>query len=277
MASVRIGHGANHAYGYFTQSASTGHKYHQTWMPERSFGRSVRYRRTKLGLSQAQLGELVGRSASSIRSWERDDSTPTDASVLLALSAILDLDQRALFEKAGIDVPAEESHPTVEQALASLAPSPGREPATEQEDEIDVDLTAIESEPTLDADSVLEAEVNEHLEEAARPGLERRRELDPRRSSLLMRPEPRGAAVMKNTTEPAFVSPPEPFTLTEPSPPFVEPSYMEDSEQRQLYRVRNLATIVLVVALVIVLLWSLSNTMEAFGEWWGDFFGSLRF
>jgi hypothetical protein len=92
-----------------------------------------------------------------------------------------------------------------------------------------------------------------------------------------MRPEPRGAAVMKNKTEPAFLSPPEPFTLTEPSPPFIEPSYMEDSEQRQLYRVRNLATVVLVVALVIILLWSLSNTMEAFGEWWGDFFGSLRF
>jgi transcriptional regulator with XRE-family HTH domain len=33
-------------------------------MPERSFGRTVRYRRTKLGLSQAKLAELVGRSAS---------------------------------------------------------------------------------------------------------------------------------------------------------------------------------------------------------------------
>jgi hypothetical protein len=51
---------------------------------------------------------------------------------------------------------------------------------------------------------------------------------------------------------------------------------MEDSEQRQLYRVRNLATVVLFVGLVIVLLWSLSNTLEAFGEWWSDFFGSLR-
>lgn len=64
--------------------------------------------------------------------------------------------------------------------------------------------------------------------------------------------------------------------MTTPSPPFVEPSYMEDSEQRQLYRVRNLATVVLFVGLVIVLLWSLSNTLEAFGEWWNDFFGSLR-
>ena len=32
-------------------------------MPERSFGRTIRYRRTKLGISQAKLGDLVGRSA----------------------------------------------------------------------------------------------------------------------------------------------------------------------------------------------------------------------
>jgi transcriptional regulator with XRE-family HTH domain len=93
-------------------------------MPERSFGRTVRYRRTKIGLSQAQLGELVGRSASSIRSWERDVSTPTDPAVITALSAILDIDLRALFDKAGVPMPAEEAHSTVEEALASLAPLP---------------------------------------------------------------------------------------------------------------------------------------------------------
>ena len=101
----------------------------QPRMPERSFGRTVRYRRTRIGLSQAQLGELVGRSASSIRSWERDVSTPTDPSVLTALSAILDIDGRALFDKAGVETPAEESHPTVEESLASLALSRIRRPS----------------------------------------------------------------------------------------------------------------------------------------------------
>jgi hypothetical protein len=81
---------------------------------------------------------------------------------------------------------------------------------------------------------------------------------------------------MRSTSEPAFISPPDPYLLTAPVPPVVEPSYMEDSEQRQLYRVRNVATIVLFVGLVIVLLWSLSNTLEALGEWWEGFFGSLR-
>ena len=94
----------------------------------------MRYRRTKIGLSQAQLGELVGRSASSIRSWERDVATPTDPSVLTALSAILDIDGRALFDKAGVETPAEETHPTVEESLASLAPLPLEEPIEEKID-----------------------------------------------------------------------------------------------------------------------------------------------
>jgi hypothetical protein len=51
---------------------------------------------------------------------------------------------------------------------------------------------------------------------------------------------------------------------------------MEDSTQRQMYRVRNLATIVLMVGLVIVLLWAFSNTLGALVSWWDDFFGQLR-
>jgi hypothetical protein len=56
----------------------------------------------------------------------------------------------------------------------------------------------------------------------------------------------------------------------------VEPSYIEDTDQRQMYRVRNLATVVLVVALTIILLWALSNTIDAIGAWWEDFFSTLR-
>jgi hypothetical protein len=75
---------------------------------------------------------------------------------------------------------------------------------------------------------------------------------------------------------PAFVDPPEPFVRAAPTPPLVEPSYMEDRAQRQLYRVRNLATLVLLVGLGIVLLWALSSTLDALGTWWGDFIGTLK-
>jgi len=256
-------------------------------MPERSFGRTIRYRRTKIGLSQAQLGELVGRSASSIRSWERDVSTPTDPSVITALSAILDIDVRALFDKAGVPQPVGEAHTTVEQELASLAPLPLEEPIEEvvQADQLvlpsEPDVRAEEVEPVPDADFELEAVLHEHLDERSgptpEPEPEEAREPMPEPESFSSRPEPVGVAEVKPTSErAAFVSPPEPYVITAPIPPLVEPSYMEDAGQRQLYRVRNLATVVLVVTLVIVLLWSLSNTVEAVGDWWDEFFRTLR-
>jgi len=121
-------------------------------------------------------------------------STPTDASVLFALSAILGLDQRALFEKAGVEMPREDSHLTIEESLASLAPLPmddlsfdPDEPAENEKPEpvahvdslrpdasLEPGMDALEDddEPDLDADSELEAEVEEHLERAAPLGPE---------------------------------------------------------------------------------------------------------
>jgi hypothetical protein len=198
--------------------------------------------------------------------------------VLFALSAILDLDQEALFEKAGVEVPSEETQPTVEEAFASLAPLPIENPLAEPEPVENSGPTEPPPETELDADYELEAEVREHLDEAARDTLEppRKWEPEPVHETFSLSPQPVGATAMRTTPEPAFISPPEPFQFTQPTPPVLEPSYMEDSEQRQLYRVRNLATVVLFVGLVIVLLWSLSNTVEALGTWWDDFFGSLR-
>jgi transcriptional regulator with XRE-family HTH domain len=259
-------------------------------MPERSFGRTVRYRRTKIGLSQAQLGELVGRSASSVRSWERDVSIPTDPSVLNALSAILDIDGRVLYDKAGVSpLVATDDQPTVEEALASLAPLPLEEPI---EEEVGPDplitgvAAASAADPGLDMDSELEAEVHEHTTpayapEPVAPGepetpIETFTLPTEPRSDRLGEPETVAAAKMTSANEPAFVSPPEPYLITTPTAPVVEASYIEDNDQRQLYRVRSLATVVLVVALAIILLWALGNTIDAIGAWWEDFFNTLR-
>lgn len=245
----------------------------------------MRYRRTRIGLSQAQLGELVGRSASSIRSWERDVSTPTDPSVLTALSAILDIDGRALFDKAGVTTPAVETHPTVEESLASLAPLPLEEPIEEtiDPDPLIASTAAVAAvEARLDADSELEAEVQEHLPPEPELEDELTREPEPAIDTFYLppdrepQPEPVRAVQMSSSTEPAYVSPPEPYLITAPTPPVVDPSYMEDDSQRQMYRVRNLATVVLVVALAILLLWSLGNAVEAVGTWWEEFTNTLR-
>jgi transcriptional regulator with XRE-family HTH domain len=209
-------------------------------MPVRSFGRTVRYRRTQLGLSQTKLGELVGRSPSTIRSWERDKSHPNDPHVITALSAILGVDERSLFEKAGQPEPKVETSPTIEQELASL--SPGGADTTEVAD-------------------------GESTESGYKS------EVDPV-PAWSEQPDPVAEAVSE--TAPAYVAPSEPQVVTTALPPAHEPSYMEDRSQRQLYRVRNLATVVILVALSIALLWAFTEGLGALGTWWDDFFGNLR-
>jgi hypothetical protein len=78
------------------------------------------------------------------------------------------------------------------------------------------------------------------------------------------------------TPAPGYVAPAEPYVITTAIPPPHEPSYMEDRTQRQLYRVRNLATIVILVSLGIAFLWALTQSFDAFVTWWDEFFGSLR-
>lgn len=200
-------------------------------MPARSFGRTVRYRRTKLGLSQARLGDLVGRSQSTIRSWEKDQSVPTDTKVLETLSAVLGVDQRMLFQKAGEEfVPSVETSPTIEQELATLSPE-----ASEQEPE---QLTVIRPEDFTAAPP----EVAEPPPPTAQPG-------------------------------PAYAKPAVSYVA---SPRADNLSYMEDNSQRQLYRLRYLATIVLLVALGVALLWAAGQSFGAIGDWWEEFFGNLR-
>jgi transcriptional regulator with XRE-family HTH domain len=235
-------------------------------MPERSFGRTIRYRRTKLGLSQSKLGDLVGRSAGTIRNWERDQSSPTDPRVLTILAAVLGLEERILYDKAGVTVPERETSPTVEEALASLAPNRAvaEEAENRKPDEPSKGASEISHEPSLDPG-----------EPEPEPGPE---EPEPVRQPDEPPPlgEEEAAPVNPPLPAPGYVSPPESFVITAPSPPVGEPSYMEDTSQRQMYRVRNLATLVLLVAMVVVLLWALSNTVSAFGAWWDDFFGQLR-
>jgi len=276
-------------------------------MPERSFGRTIRYRRTKLGLSQAKLGELVGRSASTIRAWERDSSLPNDGAVITALSAVLAVDRRALFEKAGLEIPMEENSPTLEEAFASLGTEPRATPvfldsaATPEpfpeadESEIEVILEP-EFEPEIAPEAVSEVEpeveseieVERELEAAAEPELDEPGEWKPDEEMYpIWEPRFPEETLVKTTSvasnvvtpsmpAPAFVEPPDPFVLAPPTPPLVEPSYMEDTAQRQLYRVRNLATVVLLVGLGIVFLWALSSTFDALGSWWEDFIGTLK-
>ena len=226
-------------------------------MPERSFGRTVRYRRTKLGLSQAKLGELVGRSTSTIRSWERDTTQPNDPKILAVLAAILAVDERQLFEKAGVDLPVVETSPTVEQALATLHP-----PERGMEPDPRIDRAVDHPEPSPEIDEVFDLpEPSPRLDEDLDRG---------------PKPAPPPPIVSSPQVAQAFVTPPEPYQITPPTPSLADLSYVEEQSQRQLYRVRTLATLVAAVALVIAFLWAFSESLGALGDWWDEFFGNLR-
>ncbi len=199
----------------------------------------VRSHRTKLGISQTKLGELIGRSPTTIRSWERDQSQPNDPEVITALSAVLGIPEHTVYDKTGQQMPVVEESPTVEQALATLNPDP-----------VELDEAA-----STVADVQDLAELAE-LDDSAAP--------EPTISD-----EPL-------SQEPAFLAPPDPYYVTTAVPPAHEPSYMEDRVQRQLYRVRTLATVVILVSLGIAFLWAFSQSWEALGEWWSEFFGNLR-
>ena len=224
-------------------------------MAERTFGRTVRSQRTKLGLSQAKLGELVGRSATTVRSWERDQSHPTDAQVITALSAILGVDEATMFEKAGQALPVVEDSPTVEQALATLDPDMVIELRDHAESPVEPALP-------IDEPDALSEEPVALIEEPDSPGeLLEDQPLDDGQPEIL---------------QPAYAAPSESYLVTTAIPPAHEPSYMEDRTQRQLYRVRYLATVVVLVSLGIALLWAMTQSFDALGAWWDEFFANLR-
>ena len=234
-------------------------------MPERSFGRTIRFRRTKLGLSQAKLGELVGRSPSTIRSWERDDSTPNDSDVLMALAAVLAVEPRTLFEKAGVGRPETETSPTVEQELATLRPPPA-EDAEDPDDRAQISFTYEEL-------AGLGVRLDDE-EETAAP------------STTPLSAETEDAEQMprfdvSDRPVPGYTDPRPGYVVTRLTPEhgeqvYGEYSYVEDPSERQLYRVRMVGTAVGVVILLLLLMYAAGKGMEAFGDWWDSFFGQLR-
>jgi hypothetical protein len=210
--------------------------------------------------------------------------------VVAALSAVLDLDQRSLFQKAGLDVPLEETSPTVEEAFASLAaeprstsvlvdPEPAAAIALVEEPDLHIELD-VESQTEFDGETKAPSEVSDEPLESAegqKPAEEPYPVWEPEfPEETFIRSTRVASTSVTPMPAPAFLDPPDPFVLAPATPPLVEPSYMEDTGQRQLYRVRNLATVVLLVGLGIVLLWAFSSTLDALGSWWDDFIGTLK-
>lgn len=298
-------------------------------MGDHTFARLIKKRRDALGLSQARLAELVGRSPSTIRNWERASSRPSERSDVVALAAVLGLDEARVLEEAGFEAPVVEDRPTIEQAYASLTPeAPTRLPepaggpdgpeASEPADQVsgptwttdwpEPQAAASELEPEPDPEPEPEASVPEP-EPAPEPEASVPvPEPDPEPELEASQPEPEAEVpVFDLPPRPIDPVPPRPWrgemTDIDPAPaaqdrqleaiargrrraapptvleaaPAVEPSYIEDPDEIQNYRLRAVVTAVVILALVIVLMWSFRNARESLGEMWEQLVGSLDF
>jgi transcriptional regulator with XRE-family HTH domain len=236
----------------------------------------IRRRRESLGFSQARLGELVGRSASTIRNWERGKSTPAAPSDAVALAAVLGLDEQQVVEAAGFEAGDIRAHQTVEQGYASLAPERPPVEGASDRDDTSGDAQVSRAEDPV-ADDQPEAE-EAGLVATADP-------VDPpvRWERVARRPVPEHSASplkaveaeVRPETDQRDLARAAPPTVLEVAPPH-EPSYVEDPTERQRYRTRAVATAVVVLFLVVVFLWSFDRAVDALGTMWQDFIGMLE-
>ena len=211
-------------------------------MSGQDFGEVVRQGREQAGLSQVRLAEFIGKSPSALRAWEHGRSRPSDAAAVRALAAVLGLDEGDLLDAAGFERPVtSDPRPTMEQDLISLAP------------DRTVMIPVVDphgwSRPTPFDMEPVPVLVEEAVSLETLPSINNG-------SKPLAR---------KVTT----VAPPVPVLVQ-------SPSYVEDAEEKEFYRLRWILTASTVVFLVIVFVWALDNTFGAIGDLISDFIGSFN-
>ena len=205
-----------------------------------SLGELISSQRAALGLTQARLAELVGRSPSTIRSWERDRTAPADRASVAALAAVLGLTED---EMAAAILGPTESPPA--------APPPTPAPVEQVESAV----------PDEDASAAGEDEREVAL------GLGHSGGNESTDSSSFQTPAP-----ASDESQAAAAS----TVLSEISPARVEtagavarlprvPSYLDDPGEVRTYRVRTVLTAVLMILILIVLSWAFTEAREAFG------------
>ncbi len=210
-------------------------------MSEPAFGEIIRRGREKARISQARLGELIGRSPSTIRSWEHGRTRPNDRSYVKAIAAVLGLVEDELIEAAGLDeTPEPAVRLTIEQELRSLA----------SERTVMIPVQPAEPAPPPPGDTKVVA--SEPVEVEAEPVV----------------------PIVSNGSAPRVrkvtaVAPPAPFVV-QPT------SYVEDQEEREFYWRRWALTAISVLFMAVVFVWALRQAGGALGDLVSEFFNSFN-
>lgn len=234
-----------------------------------SLGDLIRGQRAALGLTQARLAELVGRSPSTIRSWERDRSLPADDATLAALVAVLGLEDDEVADALSHQ-PESEAGDGVETTRpdAVLAQEADTGIQGELTEESAVRGSVMPPAPSEDAGRGAVSEPGRGSGSITAPASTSAGPDDTRRGPVISTPPP-GRPIADERTE--LTTPPEPA----PVPGFVSvrprmPSYLDDPAELRIYRARTILTAVLLVLLLIVLSWAFGEAREAFDSLFGD-------
>ncbi len=229
----------------------------------------IRDAREDLGLSPTRLADLVGRSPSMVRAWERGQATPDETTVLSSLAAVLGLEERAVFQAAGIAPPGPRTARTLEQTLSEIAPSAlGTPSRTAAPDRLGpVERTEIQREPARAQNGDAQ-----HPVEAGKPGGRGDHRLPSRSGAVLARVTRWGDvarhAVSRRRPRSSVAQP-----LPVPAPAAGR-SYVEVPEQRLLYRMRSVFLAVGLALLLIVFIWAAREFFDAIGASLDAIFGS---
>ena len=227
----------------------------------------IRGAREKLGLSHTRLADLVGRSPSIVRAWERGHTIPEETAVLSSLAAVLGLEEQSVFTAAGVTLPGPRTIRTLEQSLSEIAPTalggpvrapaPGPQPATPA----GAGVTPVSPPPGVDSRPTASAgRRGNHRSPSPKKGSPSGavRWWESARSLLRRRSTGSRPAAGPAATAPA---------------PAQAGSYVEDPGQRLLYRMRSLFLLAGIAVMLIVFVWAAAGFFDAVGASLDAIFG----
>ncbi|MEX2424025.1 MAG: helix-turn-helix transcriptional regulator [Acidimicrobiia bacterium] len=243
------------------------------------FGGLIRDAREKLGMSPHRVAELIGRASGTVRAWERGRTVPSDPVVVSSLAAVLAIKEETLFRAANLNPPDRHQPLTIEQELATIAPSrPAAPTPTSERPAIVADVPepapppeAVgdpnESASPVSSPSEFFQKGIDSLAEAGAPLIEK---LRTRRESLLEKLRERRRRAPRPTPAPVGRTP-----VPTAAPVAPTGSYMDDPDERWSYRLRAVWTAAGVAGLGVLLLWAGSRALDAFGDTWDALLAGL--
>ena len=241
-----------------------------------SFGAFVRRAREQAGLTQSRLAQLIGKSPTTIRSWEHGRTHPADPGAVTAMAAVLGLDENELLGQAGF----EDSATAAGSRTGGLAP------------EEDSRLTATEPKSPGRASPILtdllavfdgRGRVADPVEADAPPPIQK----EPAAITVVPATAPEPPAPDIPVEKPAqdargprtrivVTQQPTHGTSLGNSNGYVGAlSYVEDDTEKDFYRRRGAITAVVLIFMVVVVWWAFGRTGGAIADLIEGIVGSL--